>query len=775
MPTQPAILGTMRLGNFRLGYESAALAALRRTRVTVMIAGVLANARVRVGSLTIRDVLNDAPNTAAFIMDGTAPVDGQDVRITINSDAPRLLFNGTLQTTDLTYEGRATQTAFPCAAIDDIARLNQRRPFGTWTNVSVTTIAQYIIATFAPGFTSTHVAASLPTVSITFDGTEEFSACLGRLATAIGGYFYVEDLDLHLFQTEATDPPDTLDTTPGRFEDDPPITAITDRSQLRTRQCGKGHGESVPVDVSAGETIIPIDDAVLFSVTGGKAIAGTTPDGAQSQLLTYAGVQPTSGGAMVGPGVTPSVAPVGTPLGGAGLGAGVYKYAYTWVTAAGETVASPLGTVTTGDTTDPAGVSFTATDDLTSSLSGAGYAVGDVLRFAVSFSYDYLDTIGVTDVIVAAGSHTAVGTIGAPALPAVINLTVHWTPPAAINVYAHIWVSKNGGVYRHSLFATASLGVQGPSVTDYQASWTTAPSINRSVRQVALSGVAVGPSGTTSRNVYRTVVDGSQLKLQQAIANNTATVGVTDVTADGSLGVNVVTSDTSGLVQAFGQVNAGSTSILTTGTGPFSASGGWFFTSAGELVRYSGISGNSLTGIPVSGTGAILTSVLYGSQVVPAPALTGVTGLTLPMQRGTPVNIWVERNDLAAQAALIALDAAQGRVSDGVVEGPPIVDERDGEALITARCDAVLARYSRPIVTVTYATRDTKTKSGKSITVNLANPPISQTLTIQEVLITDIDVAPNTDAMASRCAPKFMVTASSVRFSLEDLLRRLAE
>ena len=40
MPTQPAVLGTARLGNFRLGYASAALSAIRATRVRILLAGV---------------------------------------------------------------------------------------------------------------------------------------------------------------------------------------------------------------------------------------------------------------------------------------------------------------------------------------------------------------------------------------------------------------------------------------------------------------------------------------------------------------------------------------------------------------------------------------------------------------------------------------------------------------------------------------------------------------------------------------------------------------
>jgi hypothetical protein len=120
------------------------------------------------------------------------------------------LFNGILQTVDVSYEGKPTQVVWRCSAIDDIARLNRRRPFGTWTDVSATTIAQELFALFAPGFTVVHVEAGLPLVSITFDGTEDLSTALARLAAAFGGYYYVADLDLHLFTAEVTDAPDAI-------------------------------------------------------------------------------------------------------------------------------------------------------------------------------------------------------------------------------------------------------------------------------------------------------------------------------------------------------------------------------------------------------------------------------------------------------------------------------------------------------------------------------------------------------------------------------------
>ena len=151
----------------------------------------------------------------------------------------------------------------------------------------------------------------------------------------------------------------------------------------------------------------------------------------------------------------------------------------------------------------------------------------------------------------------------------------------------------------------------------------------------------------------------------------------------------------------------------------------------------------------------------YNSTVTTAPILSGVTGIVLPLIKGAPVNLWIQRDDLAAQADLMAREGG----GDGIVEHR-IVDERRGEASLVALCNADLAQYSRSLVTVTYATRDLKTVSGKPIVINLTNPLINETLTIQQVTITELDTVPG-------LAPRFSVIASSIRFSLEDLLRRM--
>jgi hypothetical protein len=67
---------------------------------------------------------------------------------------------------------------------------------------------------------------------------------------------------------------------------------------------------------------------------------------------------------------------------------------------------------------------------------------------------------------------------------------------------------------------------------------------------------------------------------------------------------------------------------------------------------------------------------------------------------------------------------------------------------------------------VRYATRDTKTRSGKPVSIDLVTPAIHEDLVIQEVEISEIDTAP-------ALAPRFTVTASTIRYSLDHLLRQL--
>jgi hypothetical protein len=883
MPSPPndqyAILGH-RLG-FRLAYQPAELRRARETWVTAALDGQYV--KIRRNSVTIHDVINDTPNTCQVTVDAaTPPVINQRLTIRINSNAPRTLFAGPLQTVGLSYELQPHQTVYDCAAIDDTPVANRRLPFGTWTDTSASEIATYLVVSFCPaGFSTAGVQANLPAVAVNFDSSEGMDGCLRQLAKLIGGYFYWEERTLHLFTTEALDPPDPIDAT-HPFLASPPIHVATETSQIRTRVYGKGHGEQIVADVSPNSPTVPISNAVMFNPAGGQATTGT-------QRLRYTGTDLGGGGSLVGPGIGPSASPALAALDGYGVTPGPHWYTVTYKTAAGESLIGPGNFITVASraapTTpvtfpkpnafvasggvDPGDHSYAYTDVTAAgeTLPGPSLAITVravppppanfapliqrsgptnngvtpqgkwVIGATVSFQFAYSNIDGqpyLNETVLSISSPSVVLPEWAPgggSFYSPITIQVPYSNDPLVK-YIHVWgfvlSGPAGGDTVQRYCGTAQNYVNGgsgpwidcgnhgdipypganpnlkqvtvtvpatadPNVTNRNLYRTTAGTAQLKYRvtfgpsggtlddtlpdaslgvnvittptaaaqRIALSGIPLGASGVIARNIYRTAVTNQALyKLVATLGDNTTTTYL-DTAADAALGVSPPTGDTSGLKQPDGVVLAGAPSIVVAGAGWARPLGGWAVIGNGEVVfRYTGISGNALTGIPTFGPGAITATVSYGSTITAAAMLLGVTNLALGLIKGAGINLWIERNDLTAQAALTARDG-----SDGIIEHL-ITDERRGETSLTQLCDADLKQYAYPIQTVTYATRDSKTKSGKPIAFNLASPMIQGTLTIQEVTITEINYAVG-------LPPRFTVTASSVRFSLEDILRRL--
>lgn len=751
--------------------------------VFVTLAGAL-TARVRNGSISIKDTLG-SPMTASAIFDTAAPVSGESVQIGLGGlDPPKLLFGGEIQTDEQKFFGTETAPFWPVTLTDKNAVANKRRPFGTWTDVSATIIGRSIAADFAPTLTVNGIQDDLPLVTITLDGQQDFSGCLQAIATAFNGYQRVTPAgDIRLFEIETADAPDPVNETNRPLNDKSPITFGRDTSQVRTRVYGKGHTEQVPCDVAAGETIIPIADAVMFNPMGGQAIAGTISGGAQSQILTYDGVQISAAGSLVGPGIGPSAAPAVAIVPGAGLNVGTYEYGYTDVTAAGESLLSPLATIVTKAQPPTPIAPVYPGHSGTNATVNIGLA-GDTLEWVVSYS-DAPTANDLTQegaVSASSGPITLVASgFGGVFVPFV---TIPYSSSPDVQ-WLHAWVSRNGGTYvRVPVFVdSANVAIPGSAfgaipnilgsgtVTFQDGSVRLADVVPATgpLTRVAISAVAIGPAPVTNRKIYRTVVNGSQLKLLTTLADN-ITLVFADSTPDAALGANAPVSDASGLTQQSGQVNAGSASIPVANGTQFQANGGWVMLGS-QFVRYTGVLANMLTGIPVSGVGSIITTVLYGSQALPAPALTGVNsnnGLRLAMASGSSIAIWVQRDDLEAQAALgqIELDD-QGNPTDGIHEFT-IVDERRGEASLIELCDADLASFNRPIISTAYDIRDPKSGSGKLVPIDttVIDPVngVRGDFLIQEVTITFDGPA---------LMPRYSVKAASTRFSLRDLLQKV--
>lgn len=844
--------------------------------------------------LTIHDAYAALPNTGSLVF-GQKVLGGEGIRIGLGGlDAPHLIFGGELQTPVQDFDEDILNTKWPCDIVDYTFELNKTRPFGSWVNARPLDIVNDIVPA---KFTTLGVQAGLPLVTINFDGTQDFMTCLNALATAVSTTLqtatsdvnYVRDIYLGFADpSNAPDPIDQYNTTLLRT---PNIKFTTDLSQLRTRFYGKGHGENTPCDLNANETILPIADTSMFNPAGGRAIAAITADGAQTQQLTYLSVQLGGGGSLVGAGQFPSTPPTLSLLSGTGLGIGLYTYAYTDTTAAGETLPSPLASITTGQMAPPAS-SLTLT-----AISGAGLSEG-----VYGYSYTNVDSLG-GETIGAALANVSTYHVAAPAsaptvtpdpgtgnrwpnashtfLIAVAFLTSSGLTPTALSpttsftlnlgdvwdqvvsgsvpadshiAAAQVYYSSDGGAswtagsyagitgtpgtyssgdqlvfigtgsaaptatfftrvnvaniltgpsgtVSRNLYRTTVGGSQSKFLfqipdnvsTSYIDSTTDGslganiPTTNTTAtQQVLVSGIALGASPTTGRKVYRTTAGGAQLKLVTAIANNTAT-SFTDNVPDGSLGANAPVGDTSGITLQSGIINAGATSVLTASAGPFSSFGGWAI-SGQNVFRYSSIVGNTLTGVPTAGVGSILTPMLYGSQVVPSPALVGINnwnGITLPMLKGSSVNIFVQRDDLVAQAALGQIEIDENGLPTDGIHQDTFVDERMGEALLIQTCDTLIAKYNKPIIRADFDTRDMKAKSGATVIIDMVFQKLTKGIfdpaifdpaifnvgqsvrtpfLIQDVQLSEIDTADNV-------FPRRRCIATNVLFTLQNLLQ----
>jgi len=757
LPSLDYAMGGVMRGSMSRGNDHSMLVFVKIAGVQYATARAVNAQKVLNETLSISEREGETPNTCSFEVKGFTPSDGQDVVITLGSiNNLDRQFGGTILSDASGYTGIPTNSRDTVNVIDYGWQLTRRTISQRWTNVSATVIARAIIA-LCPGFTSIAVADGLPVLDEFTVTNQTLASALTALCQRVGGYWkatYLKDVRLGITTDTSQTDPTTLTPASALLTELNDFKLTRDLGSVITRQPVEGGGVNALAAVAPGETILPVQDAAWYNAAGGMVVSGP-------QRMTYAGIQAGASGSLVGSGALPSSAPLLTAMPGAGLGAGIYQYAYTDVTAAGESLPSPLGTVATaaGAMTAPtAGTSLLqVTGGSCTNNSWYGYAVS------------YTDGLG--------GETLA-------------------TPIVSVGFSQFSWhafrvglpISTQGAtgrkLYRTTAKATQALALAGPwFLCQTIADNTTAtvddgiadgslgagtPGSNTAVyatQQVALTGIAIGATGTTSRKVYRTVVGGSQLKLQQTIADNTTTTGVQDATADGSLGANVPTGDTSGLTQPDGQVNPGSATLRVASTVFAAATGGWAIVGNGtQVIRYTGFSAGSLTGIPASGLGALVAAVSYNTTITAAPALTGIPAsgvgsILYAIKQGDPVNLRIVVDAFDAQTTIAAL---MGGTDDGIIEGTVIQDGRIAETEARARGTAALAQRSTIAVRSNYRTRDKNTHAGRTIGVNLAAPSLVGSLKLQAVTISGFH--------PSRW-PTYQAEASSSRFTLEDFLR----
>jgi len=235
------------------------------------------------------------------------------------------------------------------------------------------------------------------------------------------------------------------------------------------------------------------------------------------------------------------------------------------------------------------------------------------------------------------------------------------------------------------------------------------PFINSTGSNVVLNNIPLGPPGTTSRRIYRTP---------------TPTTTGSSWQTGGFRATDAVPS--AGAYQLIATLSDNKTLTYTDGGGSAS-------TSANQSV--SAISPTPLfflTGVPASGTGSI----------------------TNPIAIGVAVNIWAQADNLSAQATY------------GVIEYVVSDSAMVTQAMALLRAQAELTLFSLPIKTLKYSTLDPNVRSGRVVVADLVNPPI-----VGAFLIQSVDLTQWSDM--NGVTQGYEVTASSVRFTLDDLLRKI--
>lgn len=520
-----------------------------------------------------------------------------------------------------------------------------------------------------------------------------------------------------------------------------------------------------------------------YAVSYVTAAGETTPSPVSGTITTVA--------AVTDPTTAPTVA-VGPSTGFGFLDPGnSYTYKYTYGDAFGNetlpsSASSPAVTVTSTQRLALSGIPYSTDPRITRvyiyrSANGGG---GPWTRTDVAFTgadnraaYLTNSTLGGTFSVddiewTAEGAGAAAPAANATGTK-VVPLTGIPVSPSALVLSKNVYGTAAGGS-QLKLIANIAAAATTYNVTTIDSSLgANAPGSNTAAaNQVLLTGIPIGSSTVTKREIYMTAAGGSTYKLAATI-NDNSTTSTTITTADGSLGADAPSSDTSGLAQPTGQVLAGSTTLLLAGTGNFRSGGGWAILGNGrQIIRYTGISSGTLTGIPASGPGAIVETVPYSSNVTAAPCLVGVPSsgdgsvlYTIP--KGEPVNGFLIVDDLSAQADLAGLldDGSDGVVEDIIVNNSLSLVE------LQARLTATLALRRTIEASISYQVGGNvpsagvrNTKSGRTIVVDLPTPTIvADSFKIQEVRISNFQPA---------LEPVYQVTASTNRFSFEDLLRQ---
>lgn len=142
--------------------------------------------------------------------------------------------------------------------------------------------------------------------------------------------------------------------------------------------------------------------------------------------------------------------------------------------------------------------------------------------------------------------------------------------------------------------------------------------------------------------------------------------------------------------------------------------------------------------------------------------LKGVTGITEILKEGREVNIFLQYDDAVLQTALGLQEGGDGIREDYIKD-----TSMPTYAAMAARGAVLAGQFGRPVKEASYSTIDVNSAKDRIVSINLTWPPIVESLRIQTVGVSEIHDSTGYPA-------KRNVTASSIKFDLDDLLRKIS-
>lgn len=189
---------------------------------------------------------------------------------------------------------------------------------------------------------------------------------------------------------------------------------------------------------------------------------------------------------------------------------------------------------------------------------------------------------------------------------------------------------------------------------------------------------------------------------------------------------------------------AGATSVSVAETSLFSVGGGQAITGT-QVFTYYGLTSKS-------GPGGLLLQ----------------EGLRKDIDEGDTISLYHMAESIESQKALAKVELDKdGLQTDGVHEYTIIDTSLTTPFQMYVRAQAELELFANPIVSIRYATRDSNTRSGAKVVVDMTNPPCKGEFLIQDVTIDQIHDE------SDQLFPRYTVSASSVKFDLSDLLLKI--